>query len=792
MKKTLLLLLFAAFCLNGKAQLNMSLLSQVSYSQSLNDVWGWADPETGVEYALVGLRNGVSIVSLENPSDAQEVAFVPGPNSTWRDIKAWGHFAYVTNETSNGLLVIDMSGLPDNVSYIEWTPNLPGLGELSSCHNLYIDEFGYCYLAGCNLNAGGMLILNVDTADGTPQFINAGPGIYAHDVYAKSNKMYASEIYSGNMAIYDVANKNSIQLLATQQTPFSFTHNIWVNDEETVAFTTDERGDAPVAAYDISDLNNIEELDQYRPVGTLGQSVIPHNVHVWDNYLLISYYTDGGRVVDASRPTNLIEVGNYDTWLGGNGGFDGAWGLYPFLPSQTVLVTDINNGLYVLQPTFVRACWLEGIVTDSITGAFLNGVEVLIDSEQPNLGTTDPFGKFETGQAISGTFNVAFTKPGYKEKTIEVALENGVLTEVQVELAPISSFALSGKAIRNADGLPVPGAKVLAVGDILSYEATTDAAGNFSLPEVVEDTYTIYAGAWGYRYAQLDGVNLSGNTTVTIQLEEGYQDDFFFDYGWTTGDDGATAGFWELGEPIPTTYQGSFVSPDGDYPSDLGTECYTTGIGGGQPGNFDVDEGTVYLYSPIMDLSGYENPVFTGRFWFYNGGPFGAPNDYFSISVTNGTDEVELYNTTSSLSFWRPINDIKLVEYIALTDNMQLIFETKDDAANGNWVEAAVDQILVEEGEPLSGLDDLSASSSVKVFPNPFGQAATLSYQLPESAGSALLLVYNAFGQEVQRMELLNQQGQVQLGQNLANGIYWVKLEAGGQLVETVKMVKAN
>ena len=123
---------------------------------------------------------------------------------------------------------------------------------------------------------------------------------------------------------------------------------------------------------------------------------------------------------------------------------------------------------------------------------------------------------------------------------------------------------------------------------------------------------------------------------------------------------------------------------------------------------------------------------------------------------------------------------------------MQLIFETKDDAANGNWVEAAVDQILVEEGEPLSGLDDLSASSSVKVFPNPFGQAATLSYQLPESAGSALLLVYNAFGQEVQRMELLNQQGQVQLGQNLANGIYWVKLEAGGQLVETVKMVKAN
>ncbi|MDV7396356.1 hypothetical protein RZS08_33485, partial [Arthrospira platensis SPKY1] len=129
---------------------------------------------------------------------------------------------------------------------------------------------------------------------------------------------------------------------------------------------------APIGAYDVSDLTNIVELDQYRPVGSLGQGVIPHNVHVWDDYLLISYYTDGGRVVDASRPTNLIEVGNFDTWLGNPGGFNGAWGLYPFLPSQTVLVADITNGLFVLRPTFMRACWLEGVVTDSITGANIN------------------------------------------------------------------------------------------------------------------------------------------------------------------------------------------------------------------------------------------------------------------------------------------------------------------------------------------------------------------------------------------------------------------------------------
>ncbi|MCB0548084.1 MAG: choice-of-anchor B family protein [Phaeodactylibacter sp.] len=792
MKRILYLLLFSAFFQTGKAQLNMSLLSQVSYGQRLNDVWGWHDENTGIEYGIVGLQNGVSIVSLEDPTNAQEVAYVPGPSSIWRDIKTWGHFAYVTNETSNGLLVIDMSGLPDNISYIEWTPNLPNLGELSSCHNLYIDEFGYCYLAGCNLNAGGMLILNVDTETGEPQFISAAPAIYSHDVYTKSNKMYASEIYSGRMAIYDVSNKNNIQLLATQQTPFSFTHNIWVNEEETVAFTTDERGDAPVASYDISDLGNIVELDQYRPIGTIGQGVIPHNVHVWDNYLLVSYYTDGGRVVDASRPTNLIEVGNFDTFLGSNGGFNGAWGLFPFFPSQTVLVSDQGNGLYVLQPNFVRACWLEGIVTDSITGDLLKDVEVIIDSEQPNLGMTDVFGRFETGQAINGVFNVTFTKPGYRDKTIEIELENGVLVEVEVELSPIGAFSLTGQAIRDTDGQPVPGAQVLVVGDILTYEATTDDSGNFILAGVVEDTYTIYAGAWGYRYGQANDVVLSGNTSVTIELETGYQDDFFFDYGWTATDEGATAGFWELGEPIPTTNQGSLVSPDGDYPNDLGTQCYTTGIGGGQPGNFDVDEGKVILTSPPMDLTGYQNPIVKGHFWFFNGGPFGAPNDYFAIRVSNGTDEVEVYNTTASLSFWRAINEIKLIDFITLTDNVQLIFETKDDAANGNWVEAAVDHILVEEGEPISGLDGLSAGAAVKVFPNPFGQATTLSYEFPEGFSSAFLHVYNAFGQEVSRMELRDQQGQVAIGQNLSKGIYWVKVEADGRMVEAVKVVKVN
>ena len=33
-----------------------------------NDIWGWADPETGSEYALVGMENGLAFVDITTPT----------------------------------------------------------------------------------------------------------------------------------------------------------------------------------------------------------------------------------------------------------------------------------------------------------------------------------------------------------------------------------------------------------------------------------------------------------------------------------------------------------------------------------------------------------------------------------------------------------------------------------------------------------------------------------------------------------------------------------------------------
>ena len=57
-------------------------------------------------------------------------------------------------------------------------------------------------------------------------------------------------------------------------------------------------------------------------------------------------------IFDVSNPAQLREIGNFDTFLApaaNTAGTDGAWGVYPFLPSGTVLISDISNGLFVLK-----------------------------------------------------------------------------------------------------------------------------------------------------------------------------------------------------------------------------------------------------------------------------------------------------------------------------------------------------------------------------------------------------------------------------------------------------------
>ena len=793
MKKVLLPLMMILLAVPSFAQLNMELRSQVQYPVDCNDIWGYHDEDTGIEYALVGRRDGVSIVSLEDLDNAREVAFIPGPSSTWRDLKTWKKHAYVTNETSNGVLVIDLSKLPAEAPYFEWTPLIEDIDPeypLSSCHNLYIDERGICYLAGCGtaqgrLNGGGLIYVDVATNPGQPKVIGWNEPIYTHDVYVRDGIIYDSQIYEGEMAIYDHTDLTQTIELGRQKTPFEFTHNIWLSDDGKVAFTTDERANAPVAAYDVSDPTDIQILDEFRPVATLGEEVIPHNVHVWSDWLLISYYTDGGIVVDASRPENLIEVGNFDTWFNTSGGFDGTWGLYPFLPSGTVLVTDIANGLYVLTPTLVRACWLEGTVTELGSGTLLTGVNVSIAATQPNIGTTDGSGNYTTGLATAGTYDVTFSKAGYKAKTVSVNLDNGVVTDLDVELEPLARVSISGNITSAVDGSPIEGAVVNFKSSEFDFELATDASGNFQVDNYPGD-YTISVVAWGYHLKTLNKT-VDGSDPVTAQLDFGYKDDFAADFGWLSTDDGiATTGFWERGEPVGTFAPGDLVSnPDFDLPGDFGDQCYVTGNGGGQAGSDDIDDGEVTLTSPAMDLTTYNDPVIGFSYFFFNGGGQGTPNDFVSVKLNNGTEEVEILNVNTPTGAWQTV-DFRVKDFLTVTDNVTFSI-SGSDFQPGHWAEVALDGFSVIEGFVL-GANDLLENVTLEAFPNPFEKSINIDYELENKNGQ--LTITNILGQQIEAHQLSGTVGSLQVGTEWKAGVYFAKIHQDGKVSQVLKMIK--
>ena len=440
----LLFCLFEVFSMSLFAQgnQNLSLLAKIEYDVTLSDVWGYTN-ENGQEFALVGIENGTSILDLTTPTAPVEVARVPGGISFWKDIKTYQNRAFVVGEYPQGLQIIDLENLPntiDSSDYRFWNTINPQVGRISACHNIYIEEeTGIAYLSGCSGNGSGVII--VDIKPEVPVYLGKTNTGYSHDVYVRNDTIYSSDINEGVFTIIDATNKIAPNTITNQSTPSRFTHNTWLSDNGKTLFTTDEVNDASVTAYDISDLRDIRLLDRFFPNGTRGTGLIPHNVHVKNDFLVTSYYTEGVIITDASRPNNLVQVGSFDTFDGPNNSFFGTWGAFPFFESDIVLASDIENGLHILQAKYTRATFFEGMVIDSTTNEPISNVKI----EGVNRGVvvlesrTGIQGDFEIGTTQTGNINVTFSKPEYQSKTITTRFESGIPISQNIALLPIDS-----------------------------------------------------------------------------------------------------------------------------------------------------------------------------------------------------------------------------------------------------------------------------------------------------------------------------------------------------------------
>ena len=712
------------FCQN--APLNMQQVGHVPTSSfqvptDLSDIWGWVD-SLGNEYAIVGTNQGTSIFSLVNPSQPVEVFFEQGMHSIWRDIKTFGNYAYVTTEASNGLLIIDMSTLPSDTNLTTYYYNGPTNASWERAHNLYIDDRGYAYIFGANRGNKGCIILDLNQDPTQPVEVADINNWYVHDGMAKGDTLYLAHISDGFFTVWDVSNPSVPVMLGQHNSPGAKCHNAWVSDDGDYLYTSDEISNGFIGEFDISDLTNIQMIDEIQT--DPGQNIIPHNTHFLNNYIITSYYTSGVVVHDVANKGNMVEVGTFDTSPNFSGdGFYGCWGVYPWLPSGLIIASDIEDGLYVLQPNYVRGAYLEGDVRDASNNQSISGVTITILG--PNkTEETSTFGNFAMGLPISGTYDIMFSHPLYQSDTVfNVPLQHDsttFLSQLMFSLTPLNLTIVT----KDSPTSSLADVEIEISNEFFTFTGTTDSNGQFLINNIIPGAYSVFAGKWGYKDYCTSSINITdGNQPFNIILQSGYLDRFNVDQGWIASGS-SPSGLWERAKPTLTTLQstlnhlvltGEHCNPGKDN-DDCGSYAYVTGNLGGLANTDDVDMGYMKLTSPTISLDNNQIYSVNLSLWWKNLDGTGTPDDTLFVRFTDSlnTYNAAYYTYEDSLE-WLDVN-------FPLNDDLdksgfQIEILTADrQTGNDHVVEAGIDYFSIQSATAISSNNSIE---KILVYPNP-------------------------------------------------------------------------
>jgi choice-of-anchor B domain-containing protein len=332
-------------------------------STSGNDCWGYTSP-SGREYAIMGLSNGYGFVEITDPNNPVILNSISGPSSDWHDIKVVGEYAYGVSEGGAGIQVIDLRNI-DSGS-VSLVGNISTAGH-STTHNIIVNEdSGALYICGANIGNGGLLRVDLSNPR-SPSIVGGWTQMYVHDaqVITPSSGPYAgreiafcasgfsSGIVSTGLRIVDITNPAAPVTLSTLFYPNAgYSHQAWLSDDRTTLYLNDELDEdnglvsqTTTRVIDVSDFTSPSFVGNF----SSGRASIDHNLYVKDGYIYQANYRSGLRVFDAADKLNPVEIAYFDTYPGSDSAdFNGAWSNYPYFDSDTVIVSDIERGLFVL------------------------------------------------------------------------------------------------------------------------------------------------------------------------------------------------------------------------------------------------------------------------------------------------------------------------------------------------------------------------------------------------------------------------------------------------------------
>jgi hypothetical protein len=172
-------------------------------------------------------------------------------------------------------------------------------------------------------------------------------------------------------------------------------------------------------------------------------------------------------VFDATTPNQLKEIGSFDTFLApvaDSAGTDGAWGVYPFLPSGTIVVSDITNGLFVLKdntPALGQSAGRIGFAAQAVSVSESGAATVRVRRNGGFAGAVSLQYATSDGTATassdytsaSGTLNWA--DGDLSDKTLAIAVANDATVEPDETFLVTLSNVAGGAILEGSSTLTV-------------------------------------------------------------------------------------------------------------------------------------------------------------------------------------------------------------------------------------------------------------------------------------------------------------------------------------------------
>lgn len=173
-----------------------------------------------------------------------------------------------------------------------------------------------------------------------------------HDCFVSNDTVYASCGYDGFWVLrLDSSNHFNIIGHTFGYMYYGYNHSSCFTSNRRYMIVLDEvpKG-LPGKVMDVSDPVDMEVVATF----TSGSLATPHNPYLCRNgFIAVAYYQDGLQIFDLNNPLEPTLAGYFDTHYQtsaneADGEYQGAWGAYTDLPSGRILVSDMQNGLFVL------------------------------------------------------------------------------------------------------------------------------------------------------------------------------------------------------------------------------------------------------------------------------------------------------------------------------------------------------------------------------------------------------------------------------------------------------------